>query len=80
MKEEVKIYTDYTGANCYCDSPFGRNRHMTKCGKNSYSRLRAMLVLSRVNNKHSNNNRQECRKYWCGVCRAYHLTKMKESV
>lgn len=51
---------------------------MNKCGKNSYNRLRAMLVLSRVNNKYSGNKRQECKKYWCDICKAYHLTKIKE--
>lgn len=84
MKEEVRLYADFTGANCDCDSHFVRKRHVymsikNKCGKNSYNRLRAMLVLSRVN-KHKNNKRQECRKYWCDICKAYHLTKMKERI
>ncbi len=45
------------------------------CGKKRYKRLAAMLVLSRVNNKYK--NREECRKYWCDMCNAFHLTKMK---
>ncbi len=57
-----------------------REIKIVKCCKNSYNRLRAMLVLSRINNKYSNNNRQECRKYWCDVCKAYHLTKTKERI
>ncbi len=65
MKKETKR----NDKNCY-------NR--LRCGKNCYNRLDAMLTLSRINNKHSNSKRQECRKYWCGVCKAYHLTKMKE--
>jgi hypothetical protein len=47
------------------------------CGKNRYGKLKAMLILSRINSKSTNKKRQECRKYWCNICKAFHLTKMK---
>lgn len=48
-----------------------------KCGKNCYNRLDAMLALSKIKNK-CNNKRKECRKYWCDICGAFHLTKIKK--
>lgn len=53
------------------------NKQKGKCGKNCYSKLKAMLVLSRTNNKYVEKRRQECRKYYCNICKAFHLTKMK---
>ena len=51
---------------------------MSVCGKNRYSKLKAMMVLAKANSKYAKSKRQECRKYWCNICDAFHLTKMKK--
>ena len=49
----------------------GRVKRM--CVKRKLDKIRAMLIVAgSLNSK--NKNRQECRYYWCGNCRAYHTT------
>jgi len=39
-----------------------------------------MIILAKANSKYAKSKRQECRKYWCHICGAFHLTKMKKGV
>jgi len=48
------------------------------CTKKRYDRIGAMMALANTEFKgNSSKRRQECRSYFCGNCKAYHLTSQR---
>lgn len=55
---------------------------MTKhCNKKKYDKIGAMIALAscQKSGRFGNSKRNECRLYYCDICKSYHLTSKRNT-